>query len=308
MSVQRGRLAGREAESPPRAGHRRADRRSSPGGAVPGVEEVVDGVYRRSLADGSVLALTPDGEVERGRRCRARDPAARRRPGRRSRRGWAAIRCSARSSRAAPGRPRPRPPGPGRAGRARRCSASRSRSPPRARSPGRLTAAAGRAAGRAAAAASPTASRRPPRWRRSTRRRCRCRAPAAARSCAWPPRWPTGEPVGRSACPGSGRGRPPTSRCAQATTTRSCPTDLGVKHGLAGAGRRPGAGGGAGRGVAALPGLRRRLWAAAAGGSEGGPRWRYRKVVGVYRKGGGSRKLGNYSACVLGRTGAGDST
>jgi hypothetical protein len=27
--------------------------------AVPGVEEVVDGVYRRSLADGSVLSLTP---------------------------------------------------------------------------------------------------------------------------------------------------------------------------------------------------------------------------------------------------------
>ena len=28
--------------------------------AVPGVEEVVDGVYRRSLADGSVLELRPD--------------------------------------------------------------------------------------------------------------------------------------------------------------------------------------------------------------------------------------------------------
>ena len=33
--------------------------------AVPGVEEVVDGVYRRSLADGSVLQLRPaDGDVE----------------------------------------------------------------------------------------------------------------------------------------------------------------------------------------------------------------------------------------------------
>jgi AraC family transcriptional regulator, regulatory protein of adaptative response / DNA-3-methyladenine glycosylase II len=32
--------------------------------AVPGVEEVVDGVYRRSLADGSVLAITPGSEVE----------------------------------------------------------------------------------------------------------------------------------------------------------------------------------------------------------------------------------------------------
>ena len=32
--------------------------------AVPGVEEVADGVYRRSLADGSVLAITPDAEVE----------------------------------------------------------------------------------------------------------------------------------------------------------------------------------------------------------------------------------------------------
>lgn len=32
--------------------------------AVPGVEEVVDGVYRRSLADGSVLEMTPDADVE----------------------------------------------------------------------------------------------------------------------------------------------------------------------------------------------------------------------------------------------------
>ena len=32
--------------------------------AVPGVEEVVDGVYRRSLADGSVLEITPDADVE----------------------------------------------------------------------------------------------------------------------------------------------------------------------------------------------------------------------------------------------------
>jgi AraC family transcriptional regulator of adaptative response / DNA-3-methyladenine glycosylase II len=31
--------------------------------AVPGVEEVVDGVYRRSLADGSILELGPGGEV-----------------------------------------------------------------------------------------------------------------------------------------------------------------------------------------------------------------------------------------------------
>ncbi len=31
--------------------------------AVPGVEEVVDGVYRRSLADGSILELRPGGEV-----------------------------------------------------------------------------------------------------------------------------------------------------------------------------------------------------------------------------------------------------
>jgi AraC family transcriptional regulator, regulatory protein of adaptative response / DNA-3-methyladenine glycosylase II len=32
--------------------------------AVPGVEEVVDGVYRRSMADGSVLEITPDTDVE----------------------------------------------------------------------------------------------------------------------------------------------------------------------------------------------------------------------------------------------------
>jgi AraC family transcriptional regulator, regulatory protein of adaptative response / DNA-3-methyladenine glycosylase II len=32
--------------------------------AVPGVEEVVDGVYRRSLADGSVLKVGPRGDVE----------------------------------------------------------------------------------------------------------------------------------------------------------------------------------------------------------------------------------------------------
>ncbi|MEO8690251.1 MAG: AlkA N-terminal domain-containing protein [Solirubrobacteraceae bacterium] len=32
--------------------------------AVPGVEEVVDGVYRRSLGDGSVLEITPDSDVE----------------------------------------------------------------------------------------------------------------------------------------------------------------------------------------------------------------------------------------------------
>jgi AraC family transcriptional regulator, regulatory protein of adaptative response / DNA-3-methyladenine glycosylase II len=32
--------------------------------AVPGVEEVVDGVYRRSMADGSVLEITPDADVE----------------------------------------------------------------------------------------------------------------------------------------------------------------------------------------------------------------------------------------------------
>jgi AraC family transcriptional regulator of adaptative response / DNA-3-methyladenine glycosylase II len=31
--------------------------------AVPGVEEVVDGVYRRSLADGSVLEIGPDADV-----------------------------------------------------------------------------------------------------------------------------------------------------------------------------------------------------------------------------------------------------
>jgi AraC family transcriptional regulator of adaptative response / DNA-3-methyladenine glycosylase II len=31
--------------------------------AVPGVEEVVDGVYRRSLADGSILEIGPGGEV-----------------------------------------------------------------------------------------------------------------------------------------------------------------------------------------------------------------------------------------------------
>jgi AraC family transcriptional regulator, regulatory protein of adaptative response / DNA-3-methyladenine glycosylase II len=31
--------------------------------AVPGVEEVVGGVYRRSLADGSILEIRPDGEV-----------------------------------------------------------------------------------------------------------------------------------------------------------------------------------------------------------------------------------------------------
>ena len=32
--------------------------------AVPGVEAVVDGVYRRSLADGSILAITPGADVE----------------------------------------------------------------------------------------------------------------------------------------------------------------------------------------------------------------------------------------------------
>jgi AraC family transcriptional regulator of adaptative response / DNA-3-methyladenine glycosylase II len=32
--------------------------------AVPGVEEVVDRVYRRSMADGSVLEITPDADVE----------------------------------------------------------------------------------------------------------------------------------------------------------------------------------------------------------------------------------------------------
>jgi AraC family transcriptional regulator of adaptative response / DNA-3-methyladenine glycosylase II len=32
--------------------------------AVPGVEEVVDGMYRRSMVDGSVLAITPDADVE----------------------------------------------------------------------------------------------------------------------------------------------------------------------------------------------------------------------------------------------------
>jgi AraC family transcriptional regulator, regulatory protein of adaptative response / DNA-3-methyladenine glycosylase II len=32
--------------------------------AVPGVEEVVDGVYRRSLPDGSVVTITADAEVE----------------------------------------------------------------------------------------------------------------------------------------------------------------------------------------------------------------------------------------------------
>ena len=36
--------------------------------AVPGVEEVVDGVYRRSLADGSVLELRPAEAVGGGGR------------------------------------------------------------------------------------------------------------------------------------------------------------------------------------------------------------------------------------------------
>ena len=202
--------------------------------AVPGVEEVVGRGVPAEPGGRRSWTLRPARDARRRRRParrRAGDPPPRRRPGGDRSPASATIRCSARSSaprRAAASRgTRTRP-----SSRCARCSASRSRWPRRARSPGgwwRRRA----SRWRRRSAASRTASPPRPRWPRSTPRRCRCRAPALARSSAW-----RAEPFGEH-LPGVGPWTAAYVALRSGDDDAFLPTDLGVKHGLAALGADP---------------------------------------------------------------------
>ena len=202
--------------------------------AVPGVEEVVDGVYRRSLADGSVLKLPPgEGAVDvDGDGGAAAQSCGSTRTPRRSSSGWGRIRCSARRCaprRAAASRAtRTRP-----SSRCGRCSASRSPSPPPARSrAGWSLPPASRSSGRSAASRIASPPRR--RWRRWTPRRCRCPAPGARAG------GDGGEAVRRA--PAGGRAVDGRLRRAALRRRRRVPADGPGREARArGARRRPGA-------------------------------------------------------------------
>ena len=190
--------------------------------AVPGVEEVVDGVYRRSLADGWVLDAPCRVRRRRGRAATAprrqvlrldADPeASGRAPGRRS-----AARPA--RSRAEPGRRIPGHPDPDEL--AVRALLGQQMSVAAARTfAGRLVAAA------ASRWAEPVGG--------VTHRFPSPEALAALDPEALPmPRGPRSR-AGRhggpgrsgSTCPAWGRGRWPTWRCGRGTTTRLCPRIL----------------------------------------------------------------------------------
>ena len=194
----------------------------------------------------------------------ARRVAAGRGSGGDPRRDWATDPLLGPSVRAAPGAASPgtrtRPSSP-----CARCSASRSRWPPRARSRGGWW--------------RRPASRWSGRWAGITHRFPTPEAlaaldPGRAADAARPrprARGHGGPAVRRRTCRGWGRGRRRTSRCARATTTRSCRPTWACKHGLSRAGRRPASRCcRARRGVAPLPGLRGR---ASVGGGDGELRW-----------------------------------
>ena len=263
MSVQRGRLAGREAGSTtppwtpasccrswPRARSRAWRRWSTActGGAWP------TGAPRDLRPATTDVAMAGDERAARAILRLDADPDAIARPPRR--------RSAARPARSAPRRAAASPGHPDPAELAVRALLGQQISVAAARTlAGRLVAAARRAAGRGRVGrhhASLPRHRR--RSRRSTRRRCRCRAPAPARSCGM-----AGD--GRSARTCRDRAVDGRLRRAALRRRRRVPPHRPRRQARARrARRRPGAGRGARRGVARRTGgLRGRphLWAAA---------------------------------------------
>ena len=233
MSVQRGRLAGREAGSPPRAGRPRAaavpGRAGGAGRGGGGRRRVPAEPGRRDprAAAGARTTWTSTGDARRG----ASDPAPRRRPGRDPRpprRRSAARPVGAR--RAGPPHPRAtrtRPSSP-----CGRCSASRSRSPPRARSRGGWW--------------RRSASRWSGRWAAITHRFPTPEALAALDPETLPmPRARAPRAVGdggravRQHLPGVGPWTAAYVALRSGDDDAFLPTDLGVKHGLAALGADP---------------------------------------------------------------------
>ena len=225
MPVQRGRLARREAD--PSSGVGRPRAAAVPGRAGrAGVEEVVHGVYRRSLAGGSVLELRPGeaGVVVHGSVAAARAILRLDADPRRSRPTSATTRSSAPSS--APRRAAASPATRTRASsQSGRCWASRCRWRPRERWPaGSWRPPASR--WRRRWAASPTGSRRRRRWPPWTLTGCRCPRP---RPCAGR----DGGQAARGAPAGVGPWTVAYVALRSGDDDAFMPTDLGVRHGLA---------------------------------------------------------------------------
>ena len=233
--------------------------------AVPGVEEVVDGVYRRAWPTARSSRCGPanervevEGPVAAARACCAST--------------WTRTRSSAASrlrSAARPVRPcragasHPGPPRPGRARRARPARPAdlgRRRAHARGAARGRRRRAAGAAGGRA----SRTASRRPRRWPRSTRRRCRCPAPAPRALVGM-----AGQPFGEH-LPGVGPWTVAYVALRSGDDDAFLPTDLGVRHGLVALGADPLRAAGARRGVAPVPRVRGRAPVGGCARDDGG--------------------------------------